>query len=738
MPSEAWEFLSQYVKDAEKDAVQDALQETQVHSLQDLHETTNSQDFAIWLAGKQSNLAFVMGSSPFKGKLATAINLEDCLNQIGDFNFDTAGLPLHKVNEAVQPTTDLLTTRNKPRPPILVLGSSGSGKTTFAAKVLPRRLQSIYKQKRNITVYMTADVIRPERNEELDEVALLVSSVLCILRRKSERNIDTNGPKLDLFMTVIIDEVGLECDTAWMGSREKLTDLTVELQRIAMEVQLVLAGTGLDRVSSNVNSNQDCVKIRMQPWISADVEWVAKTCLTNVESAKRKKIFDYVSGTPILKALTTNARATWFLLEALQTYDEYFDDGALIDHAVTIVAFKYIKSNGLKDLDTTLRRRVAKRVLKALSESKNGQPYISLPQPKTPAEEKVQRASLSLLETNVEKGALLEGHDYAVSVTPAIAIVLTALMGCISTLSSSWSGFERISALSELQRCFVAFNEDSAPCLLRSPQSFPPTNFGKRLWVPTLEKNMVLINGSGAPYADVIGYRRLIQSKHTRRAGAAETLDIRSELKKLGVLKSEHYKDTEFIQNRFLTNRLIVLWEKCGGDGVSSSAASAAETNSDVMTGEVPPTGDQVKNSAHYVPNDQTRSMYPMGLLDFTEKPDRLGCVDYKLTDGEFYRMEKGKYSKVEWDRKNLFKDCSDDSFVTVVFSTNKDEFKLSIKVNGSNPTVDLKRQHLNDDGQIIPDNKSIPNSMNNAILAYLGELVDTNKVKIRFEVCTH
>jgi hypothetical protein len=46
---------------------------------------------------------------------------------------------------------------------------------------------------------------------------------------------------------------------------------------------------------------------------------------------------------------------------------------------------------------------------------------------------------------------------------------------------------------------------------------------------------------------------------------------------------------------------------------------------------------------------------------------------------------------------------------------------------------VDVKRQHLDDDGKINNDNE-----MNKHVIAFLEDLVDTEKAHIRFQVCSH
>ena len=73
----------------------------------------------------------------------------------------------------------------------------------------------------------------------------------------------------------------------------------------------------------------------------------------------------------------------------------------------------------------------------------------------------------SLVDLHVEKNgnnfSLNDGHDYAVSVTPAITIVLAALLRNRATLQSCWSGFESIVALDELFRLVREESADEIP-----------------------------------------------------------------------------------------------------------------------------------------------------------------------------------------------------------------------------------------------------------------------------------
>jgi hypothetical protein len=209
------------------------------------------------------------------------------------------------------------------------------------------------------------------------------------------------------------------------------------------------------------------------------------------------------------RQLGTNARAAWFLVSALIKYGDYFDRTALIGTVVTEVAFSYTRENGMKTLDAKECRRVAKIVLECLQNAKRGDPSAK---PRQETDLRIQSACNSLLDAHVEGHNLAPGKEFAVSATPAITIVLTALMGNICNLSSSWSAFEILLALAELQRLLVASTEDSAPPLLirQSSLPFPAPKATINFKVPKLALDSILVNGALAPYADIISHFRLI------------------------------------------------------------------------------------------------------------------------------------------------------------------------------------------------------------------------------------
>ena len=294
-------------------------------------------------------------------------------------------------------------------------------------------------------------------------------------------------------------------------------------------------------------------------------------------------------------------------------------------------------------------------------------------------------------------------------------------------------------ALAELQRLFTASTAQVAPAmmLVRSRLAFPATIHnklpaeGKRhsITVPKIARNSFLLNGRGAPYGDGISHRRLSQSKHNAAVDSSglTKLDLKSELAKMGVLKPSEYKDGEHIVQRFLTSRLMEKW---------AQADSAEAVKSDCHN---------VRNAgAPNAPRKEctlkaglTRLMYPMGLLNVEDPPGEVAYDKYECDEhGDFFKEQN---VSVAWKPADAFK-----HELTIVFCTNKPGFNLgsepwmidSAKNVGSSPSCDLRRQHLDNEGMIVDDHGR--NKVNATIVKYLSTLVDTEKIHIRYQVCSH
>lgn len=95
----------------------------------------------------------------------------------------------------------------------------------------------------------------------------------------------------DGFLIIIIDEVGICEDMKWVDTIKNLNGITKYLQeKICKKVQLVLAGTGLDRITSSFNSDIDVSKIRMKEWGVDDLAWLVDK--VSFDPTEKDVVFD--------------------------------------------------------------------------------------------------------------------------------------------------------------------------------------------------------------------------------------------------------------------------------------------------------------------------------------------------------------------------------------------------------------------------------------------------------------
>jgi energy-coupling factor transporter ATP-binding protein EcfA2 len=337
----------------------------------------------------------------------------------------------------------LLHTRSGQPEPILVLGSSGSGKTTFAAKVLPGLIASTTKNEQYFTVYLRAGLVTNGGKENsladvVKRTKLEIGNIVPGIEHQQ-------ATPLDMCMIVVIDELGTKDHSGFSSNKEHLKQIVEGLNSIAKEVWLVLAGTGLDVITSDLNSRSDVTKIRMKPGGKEQILWLAR----DRRGEGFMEVVKKVERNPILTRLASNARAAEFLVRSVGELMSYcFESAGIVDTVVKKVAYDYILANGLNTCTAEQRRLVAHLVLKAVGSAKEG--GVTQPTFDCGGDVKVERACRSLVDTHIEDGMLAHGQKFAVSMTPAITIVVAApLTGNLSSLSSDWSGFECIVALCE-------------------------------------------------------------------------------------------------------------------------------------------------------------------------------------------------------------------------------------------------------------------------------------------------
>lgn len=211
----------------------------------------------------------------------------------------------------------LLQTRPGQPEPILVLGSSGSGKTTFAAKVLPGLITSTTKKAQYFTVYLRAGHVTNggKENSLADVVERTKLEILNIVPDIQQQQ----ATPLDMCMIVVVDELGTKHHSGSLSNKEHLKQIVEGLNSIAKEVWLVLAGTGLDVITSDLNSQSDVTKIRMKPRGKEQIIWLAKDrCGEGFMEVAKK-----VERNSILTKLASNARAAEFLVRSVRELMSY-------------------------------------------------------------------------------------------------------------------------------------------------------------------------------------------------------------------------------------------------------------------------------------------------------------------------------------------------------------------------------------------------------------------------------
>lgn len=194
-------------------------------------------------------------------------------------------------------------------------------------------------------------------------------------------------------MIVTIDETGLRQDAKYVNTTEKLNIIVTTMKEIAEHVSLVISGTGLDAITTTVNTNQGAIKIQMKPWT---VDVVLSLPYLRFNEVAKKKIRNIA----LFQQLCTNPRTASFLQKSLLLLLDYWEDDALIEAVVTQVALEYIWANGLKKCTRAQRRLIAKLVLEQLENvSKKSPHYETIG---TDVDDRIYSCCASLVDVHVD------------------------------------------------------------------------------------------------------------------------------------------------------------------------------------------------------------------------------------------------------------------------------------------------------------------------------------------------
>jgi hypothetical protein len=357
---------------------------------------------------------------------------------------------------------------------IFVLGSSGSGKTFLALELADtfqgsftalsratlyfhpaKAFDSLYSHENDfeITEKTGVEVVRPL----VDWIRLTVAAKL---------NMNELG-KLGMHLSVVLDEAGTPTLCGLFDKMDVVNALIEELEKMATEVLLIITGTGVGATA--FSSQNECLKFRLAPWKSTDLLAVmmkkhGDKAFPGIGEEDVSNVIQAIYRQPTLAALSTNARSAAFLLDCIRESSYGLEKPDTVNlwilrfedikrTLVNNVVAKYSQYNGIANLKTAIqKRRVAASVLHFLfafrKNPKQNRLFVGL---QGPAE---QACAPALIDYNVE-GWTQDGQvEYArkeyktpATMTPALVIVVCAMLGVQTEILSSFEAQEVVTAL---------------------------------------------------------------------------------------------------------------------------------------------------------------------------------------------------------------------------------------------------------------------------------------------------
>ena len=566
---------------------------------------------------------------------------------------------------------DLVKTKSRARDIAIVMGPSGSGKTVFALKELPL-LNKTGDKKSQVTVHYNMQEC--EANDFADFVEEISQQLQTRLKMEISKTSQSKPTisKLNMCVSLVIDEAYILAD--WIGNFSNLVNIHNVLGKICTHPQLVIVGTGVDKLTRSLSSTTEVKKYRMLPWEMDSVTNVIKSLKSDKEG--HEKIKKTILEQPLLQKLTTNARSAFLLVTTLKKYIGWRGHLLHVDSIVEEVAREYIANNGLANLSRPQRRLLAKAVFKSMKKSLlSSEPIF----PEPPDDEVLAAQFYGLIDSHVEsvkgKNRFLEGNVNSISVTSAITLVLLAMLDVVGKLGRNWSDFEIICAMREIQHLVLTMEDKALKSkgvkLLSLKQPFPAPAATKNFQVPCLGTNVVVVNGMAAPFADVIAPYRVCQCKWKKNCNDPAILDA-TEFIKMGIVQTVKFqgvsgeKPLQSQEQADLSRALILALEYHGW-----SSPMKDNTSQETMTTKTQITE---KHGAFY-PMDQ---LLPVG--DFPSDQPHLISYSYSKETKSLLATCDDSPSEPDTHEATTFSVESTKATrepIVAVFYTNADSFKI-------------------------------------------------------------
>lgn len=473
----------------------------------------------------------------------------------------------------------------------LVLGSSGSGKTTYAVKVLASQesVAKVWESEPFFVVYYS-----------LAATSLDADNIIAKTKKAIMQQCEMDQYKrLDINLCVILDEAGT-LDKGTLDTLDRLQTFQAQMKDglVLRKVRLVVAGTGYDELVAHVSSETEADKYDMRPWDTASYIKLVDVQMSDQSTFKKAMIFA-IKSIPVIANLGTNPRVAHALFHHTRGPDflalkEDRNSGCLAS-LINHVAHSYMAQNGLQKLDDDERRLVARCVLMELRNS-----WWSLDKKPTYSElghnRKLLAVARSLVDQNYELSIdslkRLDKSKPPIVVTPAITIVLFFMLGASSEALGGWRNLETVGALSFLQTAAIQEQDPGNLCnykLKRIHTSVPATMYKNNFRVPRLGSTVAWINGDRAPFADFVMGTKLGQAKYVSDPSNPVKLDMFEECLKMGVLQDSvvpAVRKSTLLHRRGLLHALKHVYGKCTGGIYPSFAMSAAKAETRKLPAE--------------------------------------------------------------------------------------------------------------------------------------------------------
>ena len=402
-------------------------------------------------------------------------------------------------------------------------------------------------------------------------------------------------------LVLVLDESGDARNRVFFGEQHKISLIRIlgGLGSIAKDYHAVFAGTGLDTMTSHYVSNIDAIKFRMRPWSLDAYENYVKARFGR--QGISDTILDISKSSSTLMSLTTNARCASFLAEAIKAAatpgQQQCSSRLQLSSIIASVVARYIENNGLRKLELPHQKEaVVRAVLRGLDvvTKKNENEELAFPDflKELRSGGVTEYAQFidqcwSIVDINMEsrKGVveLVDPSRPPMTISPALAVVLTSLVGSQSMRPWNWSELEVEACIVELMygiRKSDRVDKDNLWEFLVASSQIPGAA-SDSVNVPAANCiNKVILNGEQSAFADVIAPYNLGQVKFVED-GTVANIDMLEELCKMGLTKSTWYKRQQTVLGFLLSS----CWDSSSTKTAATNLVNPSTTSKKVSNG---------------------------------------------------------------------------------------------------------------------------------------------------------